>query len=223
MTLKITAHLQNGFAASDPWSPSIDAILGYWLMRERMGEEAFEASQAVDSGMSAVEGLPLEVERHGTLWWYICSSPIYDTQAEFLRYFHRRFDVQHAEQYMIPKKGRANIKAGPHKNFRLSSRVIVTPAVTWHAEGDRVDVQSLLRRCHWIGSKTGAGNGRVLRWDVTEDGDPQIASQHRPIPDEAAEGGGVRMIWGFRPPGRLRDNQALCVMPVNINQSEELK
>jgi len=214
MTLRIVAHLANGFAASDPWSPSIDAILGYWMLRDRMGDEEFSASQAVDSGMAPVEGIPLAMDSHDDLWWYLCSSPIYDQQAEFLRYFHRRFDVQQAERYMEEKKGRVQVTAGPFKNFRLSSVVHACRTVTWHAEGDRAGVALLLRRCHAIGSKIGSGNGRVLRWDVTEDGEAELARLHRPIPEDVAVvREGVRMMWGFRPPGRLRENQSVCVMP----------
>lgn len=214
--LRVTAHLANGFASNDPWSPGLDAILAYWAMRERLGEEDFAAG-SIDSGaMQPVEGLPLAVEKHGDWWWYQCSAPIYETAAEFSRYFHRRFDSQMAERYLQPKKGRVDTKCGPFKAYRLSARVTVCDRVEWHCIGDAAEIGRLLRRCSAIGYKTGAGHGRVLRWEVGPGGEADLARFHRPLPVDFAQAHGIegpQLQWSIRPPGRITINQALCVMP----------
>ncbi|MDF1578605.1 MAG: hypothetical protein P1P81_09220, partial [Desulfobulbales bacterium] len=185
--LKITAKLLNGFACSDPWSPSIDGILAYWMLRERLGEQRFIANTITSENMAAVTGLPLAVQRDGGLWWYLCSSPQYSTLVEHLRYYHRRMDVQFAERYMIPPKGRISTKAGPYKNYRLMTRINTCPEVIWHVVGNQMEIKRLLVRCTHIGARVGAGNGEVIKWQVTEDGDPFLASLERPLPMAFAE------------------------------------
>lgn len=214
--LRITAHLLNGFAASDPWSPAIDAIIGWAHLRRQMGEDEFQLAQWDDSAMQPVTGLPIAVERDGGLWWYQASSPQYRLRAQFLRWYHRRFDAAMAEQYMIPTKGRIQTQCGPYKNARLSSRVQVCDRVTWNVVGDHEVIRDLLRDIHAIGSRIGAGNGRVRSWEVAEDGDERLARFHRPLPADFAQRHGLSgplLEWGMRPPGRLPQNQALCIMP----------
>lgn len=100
---------------------------------------------------------------------------------------------------------------------RLHRRLVaLTPSVTWHVVGEWGGVERLLRRCSFIGHGVGHGWGEVREWEVTEDGDEDLARFHRPLPEAfAREHGreGMRMRWGIRPPGRAPEHQALCVMP----------
>lgn len=213
--LKITCALRNGFAANDPWSPSIDGILGYFLRREQLGEERFAVTSIDSSSMTPVDDLPLaKIEWNGD-WWYRCSSPVYASQAEFLRYYHRRFDAAAAVVYLQPQRAKLETRCGPFKNYRLSARVIVTPEVVWYAVGDQAEVERLLRRCSAIGGKIGAGFGRVKAWRV-EKADSAAMTMQRPVPaGYAREHGidGIEMAWSYRPPGRIAINQGICVMP----------
>ena len=63
----------------------------------------------------------------------------------------------------------------------------------------------------FIGSKVGVGNGKVLKWIVTEGGDPNIAVNYRPVPANENQSGTI-MDWGLRPPARINENQFLCIM-----------
>jgi CRISPR type IV-associated protein Csf3 len=217
-SLKITAELFNGFASSDPWSPSIDGILAWAHLRQKFGDVEFAAQSVDSSQMQPVDELPLAKTEWNGLWWYQCSSPIYETQAEFFKYFHRRFDAFNAERYMGPKKGCTDVSAGPYKNARLTTRQIVTREVAWHAIGDRERIEALLAGVPSIGHKTGSGSGRVRRWRV-ELGDLAGGTRAllcRPLPVEYAREisiEGMIMDWGIRPPGRIRINQQLCIMP----------
>jgi len=220
--LIVTARLRNGFAASDSWSPALDAILGYWLLRERLGEAAFTAGAAYSAALGPVEGLPLERIDHGDWWWYACSSPIYTEAAQTLRYYHRRFDAQYSERHAAITRKRVEVKAGPYKASRLSEVVHTCPDVRWHVIGDAAEITRVLRRCTAIGARVGAGFGAVAEWEVSESGfttddmAADLARRHRPVPVEYARQNGIvgpEMIWGLRPPARLRGNQTLCVMP----------
>lgn len=214
--LTITAHLMNGFASYDPWSPAIDGILAYWMLRQRMGEAAFTASAIHSDTMEPVTGLPLGIERDGDWWWYQCSSPRYDSLGEHVSHFHRRFDQALAEQYLTPPHRKVSVKAGPFKQYRLILRTIICATVTWHAIGDPQPIRRLLDSCTHIGTKTGQGNGQVRYWSVAADGDAALARLWRPLPEAFAvrhNQTGPLMTWGLRPPGRLPVNQCSCIMP----------
>lgn len=210
----VTAHLAGGFAASDPWSPALDGILAYWLLREQLGEEEFALGMTGHRPLTDA-GLPLDRCEDGAgHWWWACSSPIYQQQAEYLRWYHRRFDTREAERFTAAR--RVVTSAGPYKNYRNAWTVHLAPTVSWHALGDRAETERLLRRCAAIGGGRGQGLGRVSRWEVTLDGDAESARHHRPLPAAyAAQRGieGMVMEYGLRPPGRAAE-RVLCVLPL---------
>jgi CRISPR type IV-associated protein Csf3 len=218
--LIVTAELMTGFASSDPWSPSIDGILAYRVMMERLGPEAFALSAHRSDQQEPVEGLPLAVEQWDGWRWYQCSSPIYRAHAQVTRHLHRRFDAAQAERWWgnPGKSGKVLVAAGPYKNARLPLMQHVTPAVQWAVVGERDEIERLLAQVTHIGARVGAGYGRVRRWRVEAAGvvAVELASTHRPLPEghpDASALEGPRMVWGIRPPGRHPDNLVDCAMP----------
>ena len=213
--LTITAHLYSGFASSDPWSPSIDGIVAYWVMRDRLGPDEFALTQGTDYAMSPVEGLPFERVEHDGLWWYACSMPIYQGQATVRRHVHRRFDAFPAERYLVDT-GKVQTQAGAYKNARIAVMQHITPKVVWHAIGDRTEMERWLRRCSHIGGRLAAGFGRVRRWEFG-DGDADTARYRRPLPLDYARQHGISgdvMDYGIRPPVRIAANITPCIMPI---------
>lgn len=214
--LVVRAVTPDGFAASDPWSPALDAILAHQVVYGRLGGERFALASAHTAEMAPVEGLPLEVERDGAWWWYQASSPIYEARAVERPHYHRRFDADLAARFGPSALGRVPTSAGPYKSSRLTVLERKCPSVTWHTIGDEREIRRLLARVTAVGAKVGSGYGRVARWTVETGGDPDLARFHRPLPVEFAARvgrGGDCMDWGIRPPGRLPANQTLCVMP----------
>jgi hypothetical protein len=217
--LLVTAELANGFCASDPWSPSLEGVLAYWVLRERLGEEAFAlgASGATPPVVLGPGDLPVEAELWDDLFWWRCSSPLSDAATVHRRFVHRRFDHFMAERFAdTGRSGRVLVTGGPFKNYRFGEDVRVCREVRWHVVGDAAEVRRLLRRCGTIGRGGGRGLGQVRAWRVEAGGDARLARFHRPLPvGFAAEHGihGVLMDWGIRPPGRLRAHRVLCVMP----------
>lgn len=217
--LKITAKLANSFLAVDPWSPSIDSILAYYQLMEKLGQEEFTLQASRSDTLTTVDDLPIEKEIYSDLWWWKCSSPQYKKRGEFLTYFHRRFDILAAETYMKPQKGRVQTKAGPFKNFRAPFRTIVTSEVIWYVIGDQKEIERLLSRCRNIGAKIGSGMGRVLKWTVENEKQisTDIARFERPLPIEFGKEYGFSdrpvFDWGFRPAFRIPENKILCYMP----------
>lgn len=220
--LIITAELFNGFAVNDPFSPAIDGIMAYWHCRNKMGVDAFIEAQSTGN-LSTVDDLPLAKTEIVSDWWYQCSLPIYQTHAEHLTHFHRRFDAFHAET-RCDKKGKIETRCAPYKSTRMTVRLIVTRQVQWHVVGDQAAIESLLSCCHAIGSKTGSGYGRVRRWTVQDGGDERMAQQFRALPADYAEQlgiDGMRIYWGYRPAVRLPQNKTLCVIPDKLKGGDD--
>lgn len=217
--LKITAHLGNGFISADPWSPAIDGIIGYQYMRKKLGEEQFAMNQHRTDQMEPVDDLPLEKESFDGQWWYCCSSPIYEVACDRQVHLHRRFDAQRAEKYWTaPKSGKSGkvlVAAGPYKNTRMPYTHRITRAVDWHVLGDKAAISPLLLSVTHIGSRTGSGFGRVIRWEITADGDEEKAKSFRPLPVgyRPSRANDFVMIHGLRPPVRHPLNRVQCVMP----------
>lgn len=219
--LVVTAHLANGLVQLDPWSPALDALLAYWWLREALGEEAFALGMTGSREQVDAE-LPLARDRDDAtgLWWWRCSSPVLDPVARFHSHTHRRFDEVAASE-RVPGTVRTVLTAGgPYKTYRNQQPRVVTPAVTWEAEGDAAEVARLLRRCANIGRGHTHGYGAVRRWEVVARDDPEVARRARfarplPVAFAAAHGiEGPRAVWGVRPPGRNPAHQTLCVLPV---------
>lgn len=214
--LKITAHLVDGFVASDKWSPSIDGILAYQHVMAKLGSDRFAAEQGDNANMTPVDDLPVKIISHEGAWWYACSLPLYESSARLQKHFHRRFDQQHSDYIDFAKKsGNVLVKAGPYKNYRRAIYKTLAPSISWHVIGDVELIQPLLDKTTHVGSKCSQGYGEVSGWSV-EDGIGDMAMRHRALPKAyAGELGveGINMSWGLRPPARLPENQFMCVMP----------
>ena len=218
--LTIIAQLMTGFAARDPWSPALDGILAYQVMRQRLGAEAFALAQHRHSEQQPVTGLPLQRIDWDAWWWYAASAPIYQCRAEVVRHVHRRFDARAAERWWgnAGKSGRVLTAAGPYKAARLPLHQYVTPEVRWQVIGDAAAIRPLLDATTHIGARYGIGYGRVRAWTIEPAGDAarQAALCARPLPVGHAMArhlAGPRMIWGLRPPARHPDNCTECALP----------
>lgn len=214
--LIVTARTPAGFAASDDWSPTLDGILAYWTMRERLGEERFALDASEQAALAPVEGLPLAVERWGDLWWYACSAPSCEPLARHRKFYHRRFDDAAADGRLDPAVRKVNDAAGPYKAARLHETIRVAPSLSWHVVGDAAEIRRLLSRCTHIGRGTSRGQGLVAEWIVAEGGDEQVARLRRPLPAGYAREHGIdgpTMPWAIRPPAKALGNIVECVMP----------
>ena len=213
--LLITAHLRNGLITGDQWSPSLDNILAYWHLKKILSDAEFAAGCANIEELLTVDDLPIEIERYGDDWWYKVSSPITEVNAKYSTHIHRRFDQLQAEKYLLPKKGRIQLQTGQHKNKRVKLFITITDRVSWHAVGDKDKIEDLLKNCAHLGANINIGFGKVKYWNITDEGDRDLARFKRPLPEAFAKkhnSYGISMIWGYRPNVRKPENQALCVM-----------
>ena len=210
--LKITAHLEKGFSASDAWSPSLDSILSYFTLKNQLGIKQFNLDTAMGI-QTTVDDLPLEKVYFNKKWWWVCSTPEFDKQQEISRAFYKKFNIY--TSLMIERKVKnVELTKNQFKNYALIFKEIITDSISWHVVGDEEKIMALLADCTQIGAKRGKGMGLVTRWQV-EPGDMQKALYKRALPVEYAELKGITGIkaWrGFRPSYRVADNQCLCVI-----------
>ena len=205
--LTVTATTPAGFVSADPWTPSLDGILAFAFMRERLGPDF-----GTNIDVEPTEGLPLAVTRWRDLWWYECGLPEYVPAAQRTRHFHRRFDAGDAARFMTGRR-RVETSMGAYKNNRKPRLVHVCAEVSWKAVGDPAEVLRLLDGITAIGSGWSRGYGQVTGWTVREGFWGGI---RRMLPADYAEETGIRgslAHCGFRPPGWLPENRTLCVTP----------
>lgn len=215
----VRAHLVNGYVTNDPWAPAVDGIIAYAAKMLEHGPEKFALTATRTSEMLPVEGLPLHVIAHDGLWWYAASCPIADVIGRERKYYNRRFDDFQATD-RLPQTKKVLTAAGPHKAGRMHEQRILARHVDWHCLGDPDACMRLLDTLPdpSIGAGRGRGHGRVARWEILPgDGETvDLAMYHRPLPvSYAAEKGvhGPVVLAGFRPPARIPQNNARCVMP----------
>lgn len=218
--LKITAVLYSGFASSFEWSPSIDGIIAYEFMIEKLGIDAFNETHGVISKQSPVEGLPIAVEKHNGNWWYQCSRPIYNTFFQHTSYLHRRFNSREAEMFSNSKTTKVQTTKGAYKNARMAITKRIAPDVSWHVVGNKEECARLLSRVTHIGSQRRSGFGLVKEWILSSDGSEETARLFRALPYDFAVDNGVQGVvieCPIRPPSRHPDNIMKCVIPVLEN------
>jgi CRISPR type IV-associated protein Csf3 len=212
--LLVTANLESGFSANDPWSPTLDGILAYLKLKEDMGVEAFNLSLAMNE-QTNISVLPLQKVRHEDKWWWATSSPEYDAKQEIIRKFYKKFNID-TSLLINEKVKNIELTKNQFKNYSLSFKEIFTKEINWHVVGDKNEIERLLSKCNQIGGQRGKGMGVVDNWIVADCDDTEKALYNRPIPVEAADYhniSGVKAWRGYKPSVRIADNQGLCILP----------
>lgn len=230
--MKVTAHLLDGrIAGTEPYFPLDSILAAEWIRREHPDRYYEPPPPGVKEGWIEAP-LPLERRRGaGPLWYYACSFNVTRPEAEYVTYWHRRFD-DHLERYIDFKgrRGKVDEGSGRYKAYRMPLNIMILPRLEWYAVGDLDAVRELCQGVAAIGKKPAQGYGIVERWDVepwAEDwsvmGPGGVLMRAVPVaelPAEAAEAeAGVdagtcrRRIYGLRPPYWQRENQMRVWMP----------
>ena len=218
--IKVTAHLSNGYASTDPWSPSLENILAYWHLRNTLTDAEFAAGCGGVGELVIVDDLPIGIEKHREHWWYQCSSPLPEKVGEHITHFNRRFDQRQAEDFLWQKKQNRNLplSSGALKNKRTKVAKLLAKRVSWHCMGDESQIMALLENCTHIGAQISRGYGEVLEWSV-EPGNEKLARLYRPISVSFAEKhqvDGAKLEWGIRPNIRDPRNTIECILPTPL-------
>jgi len=218
--LRVTAYLRSNICGNDPFFP-LDGILQTKALWDEYGE-GFRSLP--DPKMRLVypsdDSMPV-LKRHADspYWYYACSFAIYETQAEEVQYWHKRFRDQYADLVDFGKRSaKVNLASGPYRGYRMPLRTFVVAEMTWYLVGDLAGVERLLQRARAIGKKRAYGNGEVLKWEV-ETTDQDLSEQAegvwtRAVPAILLKNHLLDMTYhAYRPPYWHAENMALCVMP----------
>lgn len=178
--LKVVATVPHG-AVLPIWVPApLDGVLAS-VSRNRRLAGCTQASRDADHH---VERLPL-TRVHATIqgnalhnldlraqWSWAATCATWDDHGTDLRHVHQRWDTQAAERVVDTMP--ANPEVGRFKQWRIPLTAVVTDRITWWCVGDRDKVADLLDWRVGVGAKKAAGEGVVTRWDVTNEGAPDI-------------------------------------------------
>lgn len=220
-SLRITAHLATPFVVYDAFSPSLDAIIEWYWLKERG-----LASPNPDSDSLVQADLPLLKGDIQGEWYWCVSSPHYLLEGQQTTRMRRRWDCHDKHLDWGGKRAKFSTSEGHTKGYDLPNYLRSTPQIDWFAVGDRDEILRLLQQCTGIGKKLSQGFGQVIRWEVQEfDQDWHLwgaAGQlMRPIPVQLltqeipGKIDGITILrWGWRPPARLPCNQEVCAMPM---------
>lgn len=194
--LKITAKLLDGRVATYDGYLPLDSMLAYAKV-ERDYPELLETN----TEMQYID-LPLQKKNDGTdKWYWACSFACFEPRGESSRFWHKRFDQEHAEEFVDfqGKRGNVNVKSAKYKNYRVQLPIILTPEITWYCVGEPTEIKELLKYITHIGKKPAQGLGAVKEW-LVEEIDEDL-SWLRPVPDDNGDD-----ELGIRPPYWYREN-----------------
>ena len=220
--LKITAKMQDGrVAGTDPYFP-LDSIMAAEWMRRNHPEAYYNASSHLLTNDLIVPDLPLARCGEGEDWYFACSFNTIPPIAEYIMYWHKRFDDQ-LEQYIEfkGKRGKVDVRSGKNKAYRMPLVVQLFDYLQWFAVGHLESVRELISTITHIGKKTSQGLGGVDYWEVEpwpEDWSVvRDGKLTRAIPVESGFPEEVQesriALYGIRNPYWHTSNQRVCIMP----------
>jgi len=222
--LKVVAHLHNGLAVLDNWSPDLPSLLE-WLLLDEMGMVSANptASDIAATRSIVEESLPLARGSIKGEWYWQSSSPCYVYKRETIDRFRKRWSpgIDTPPPRWGKRKPTWDNGAGGEKAYDLPLYLRSTPEITWYCRGDRDEVARLLAGCRGLGKKRGHGHGQVRSWRVENHGPDwhlwgPSGELMRPMPsDLIGEHSSPLRSWGWRPPGWHHGNKATCAMPVH--------
>lgn len=242
-TLRVTAVLAHGAVLPTMFPAPLDGVLEAAARRRVLGDARWEEpvapdrallegrSQAYRQGAKGAPAAVADYDRHyrrpplplartakhtgcGSRWvWAATCAAWPDGAEEDVRWFHGRSDLDTPAAAEAVGQVPANTEVGRYKPTRLPAVATVTGTLEWWCLGDQRGVAALLGDVDALGKHARMGEGRVLRWQVEDVGDPDWAriqwtatgTVARPFPARLAawlgvDGPDTVMVEAYRPP-----------------------
>lgn len=212
--LRIRAWLQSGII-SDQFLPLDSVIYGQYV-REQMGDRNFTVPGASMVPESFSIQLPFRKSNHKDRnWFYKCSFAQWPEKTyEDHQSYSKRFDLDQSDVIdFAGKRGLVATQSGQYKNYHVKVYYRHALYVDWYADGERKELERILKFCTHLGKKCSQGWGAVLRWEVIQW--PEDWSIRgiggRLMRNVPVNGPGV--LYGVRPSYWLPKHQFTCKMP----------
>lgn len=236
--LTITAHLEQGLAFDVQHGLAFESILASTIRGMLAGGLP---GSVLDGGLKVPEvttyELPLGVcDKESKTWHWLSTSGVL-LDATGVRILppidaHRllqTIDEPRSEQVALSLPMHLDASRGRFRNRITPVLTIPASKISWHAVGDKNEIELLLHQVHAIGARRGSGEGRVVRWQLEEQESLAeeswwaFAHKHptgglgRLMPRSCAEAltknNLIESIAGLRPPMFHSGNQHLLVLP----------
>lgn len=226
--LRVTAYCATPLAATDDWSPSLDALLVKLLLDERGLASSNPDPEEVERNTPVInENMPItRGELEGCGWYWQTSGPcyLYDWQTQATIY--RRWDMQEQHLDWGGRRRNWSTSEGRTKSWTVNLYERNVKRIDWYCVGDAGEVLRLLSFCDGIGAKSRC----IVRWEVGEMAEDwhlwRGGEIMRPVPRDwylSISNVPCRLIqWAWRPPTFLPQNKAICAMPSIVRRVEDI-
>lgn len=158
--------------------------------------------------------LPLAVYGHGqehNLWVYSASRALgVEAQPIGMTHFNKRLEVTQLLDWLEPDGIKVQTGKGEYKSEHIPMIYTVAPAITWHVNGVKSEIEEMLGFMQALAKKRNRGYGLVGKWKVeAEEKDCSIFDANgelqRPVPQKLLEilkvaGGFKYAFTTYRPP-----------------------
>lgn len=213
--LRIRAWLQIGII-SDQFLP-LDGVIYAHYVREKMGPRniTLPLENTVPEGQQIQ--LPFrKANIKNPEWFYKCSFAQWPAETiEDQQTFSKRFDLKWSGLVDFgKKKAKVDNQRGHYKSYHVKVYYRHANYVEWFADGDKDELEQILRFCTHLGKKSSQGWGAVLRWEVTEwPEDWSVRGEGNKLM-RAVPTHGKGFLYGLRPSYWLPKHQFNCILPL---------
>jgi len=212
--LRIRAYLQTG-VISDQFLP-LDSVIYAQYVREKMGERDY--SLPLENTIKEGQQINLPFRKANVkndAWFYKCSfAQWHEKTIEDQQTYSKRFDLIRSDLADFgKKKATVDNQRGFYKSYHVKVYYRHAPYIEWYADGDKKELERVLKFCTHLGKKTSQGWGVVLKWQVIEW-----------IEDWSVRGPGNRLmrsvpamngvLYGIRPSYWLPRHQFKSLLPM---------
>lgn len=222
--IKITAEMLSPIAVTDDWSPSLDAVIAYFVLEKHKLLSPQPSIKEIKKNYQILEAeIPLRNVNYGGISCWMISSPCYFYFSEQAERIRKRWDYQEHRLNWGKRKAKTDTSQGPEKSYDLPIFLRNPASITWYGVGDIKKVRSLLPNCTSLGKKRSVGNGQVRKWTVEaiaedwhlwKDGmlmrpyPLELMPKDRPVDMAIRE-------WGLGQPSWHPDFKRMCAMPIH--------
>ncbi|NKS56341.1 hypothetical protein GS504_01765 [Rhodococcus hoagii] len=178
--LVVRAQLAHGISLDPLYPVSLDGLLAavvWGIHKSRLRATGTPTVPLIEQTYPPDLDLPLSIcgDRTSGEWHWAatCAHAVdHPTPDPEIRHHTGYLDTRHLDATVNRQPVSIPPYKGRYRERRLPTIITLTSAVTWRAHGDIDRVAELLATVDAIGKKRAYGEGRVLKWTVVPDPDP---------------------------------------------------
>lgn len=217
--LKVTFKMASPIMLAHPFI-HLDGLILHLLYRDLLGDDYYCLSSKNPIDFSQYVEAPIKQTEDV----YHTSVSFFDTDAKFATTIYKRFCTEYLE-LLNTKKRKIARGSGFFRDYMMRMIYIPAKSVHFFVNGNRKEIERLLKSVVYLGKKTAYGFGRVksIHIERTERDYSMIkdGKAMRPIPMRMLADAEVKALLAYKPPYWDKRNVELCAFPeseVNLNE-----